>query len=427
MWDQLKRIPPIVVAQSIFSYLDLGSIVRLESAVANTDTAPTFRSFLSYCSKVVKQIRIPQEISKLKWLQTNEFTVQKGHVHLDKINCTFDTTIIQEIELLDNRRKIDNSVLNYLPDGYQEKVVSAFIGTYQNNDLMEVLLSNLISIREMRVVCYPEGWLLDGIRELYRRSNKNVLIETLYIYYDMGRNTSISELLSYCPRLQLLSIDFDISVHSLRTLSRQCPLLKEFRTIYIPRIYSEDMGLQCSHALSCIHSISTLYVQSNENATVYSNAIPQLTELRRLTAASPIDHILLPLIAQYCLKLEILEIWEESSTNKTPAQLLQLAQNCPHLQKIEVCSQYFCTDEIIIALAQHCPNLSRLCIDVSYKSSITDASILALSEQCPQLQELIFKCTTKVTQAAILQLTQQCKLLHTLKLADKLMSDQTKN
>lgn len=222
----------------------------------------------------------------------------------------------------------------------------------------------------------------------------------------MGRNTSISELVSYCPRLQLLSIDFDISVHSLRTLSKQCPLLKEFRTIYIPRKYSEEMALQCSHALSCIHSISTLYVQFNENASLYSNAIPQLTELRRLSAASRIDYALLPIIVQYCMQLESIEIWEESSTNTTPAQLLQLAQKCPHLHRMEVCSQYFCTDEIIIALAQCSPNLSRLCIDVSYKSSITDASILALSEHCPQLQELILKCTTKVTQAAILQLTQ---------------------
>ena len=68
MWDQLANMPPILVGQGILRFLDLKSIVRLETAVENREQLKVLRCLLSYKTEVDVKVNIPQEMSKLKWL-----------------------------------------------------------------------------------------------------------------------------------------------------------------------------------------------------------------------------------------------------------------------------------------------------------------------------------------------------------------------
>ena len=115
MWDELKRLSSIVVGQSIFSFLDLKNIVRLETALTNNEHVQTLRSFLIYFSKPYVELKFPKEITKLKWLQTHDFPIAKTVVHLDNIISTFETNMIHEIKLI-GHKTITNTVLNYLLD-----------------------------------------------------------------------------------------------------------------------------------------------------------------------------------------------------------------------------------------------------------------------------------------------------------------------
>ena len=424
MWNQLANIPSILVGQGIFSFLNVESIVRLETAVASSERVLALRSFLSYFTKEDIIVNIPNETSKLKWLQTHGIQITKVTVNLNKIYAIFDANMINEIALVGNGY-IDSSILTNLPDSCYEKVVSIFFYDDLNEELMEELFSCLHNLREVTVNCRHDvwdGWLLSALRRLHRETNNNVLIEKVHINTS---EASVVEIAKYCPKLQSLSGNRNIGEDSLLALSTHCPLLKRIVMIWhMPRISTEQTAALCVPALSCIQSIQTPYsIGLQTDVTHYVRTVPYLTELKEVVVVSRIDHVLLPLLSQHCLKLNIISVLEKSSATTT--QLLQLAQNCRNIHTILLVNDRINTDELIIGLAKRCPNLRSLYVEAT--ANITDNSILALSEHCPQLRELMLQYTnlSLTTEDAILQLIRRCKYLHILKLPLSCLSEET--
>ena len=356
MWDRLNKIPPILVGQCILTCLDLKSIVRLETALARSELTQILRSFLSYYTKADIKVHIPEEMNKLKWLQNHDFPITKTIIQFDKINETLNTNMINEIELVDNC-VIPAIALNFLPQHSYEKVVSICFKHIQDADLMEELFSRLHNLRELSVSCPPDGWILSALRGLHRGSNHNVVIEkiTIVIIDFYVRESSVAEIAEYCPKLQSLSVSFGITVNFLLALSTHCTLLKELKIPRMPRISTEQTTTLCAPTLSCINAIAIPNILSYHDIPNYARIIPYLTELKRVCGGGSKDHVLLPLISQYCLKLEIVFLLASSSATST--QLLQLAQNCHHLHAITIYNEMFITDEIIIELIRHCPML----------------------------------------------------------------------
>ena len=58
MWNKMENISSAVVGQSIFKFLDIKNIVRLETALANHENIVTFHSFVSNYSKTDIEICI---------------------------------------------------------------------------------------------------------------------------------------------------------------------------------------------------------------------------------------------------------------------------------------------------------------------------------------------------------------------------------
>ena len=425
MWDHLKNMPPILVGQSIFAFLDLISIVRLETALASSEPSQTFRSFLSYYTNANIKVQIPQERTKMWWLQAHELPIAKVIVHLDKIDATFETNMVHEIELVDNDCTINNNALEFLPNSCFIKVVSVYFVRMQDSSLMEELLPRFHNLRELNVSCRPDGWIVSALQALHRATNNNIIIEKICIRsYDI-RIGSVIEIAQYCPRLQSLRVTFRITEDSLLALSTYCPLLKEVDTRSIPRISTEQSAVLCAPALSCIHTIATPFVNLEGQISNYTVAVPYMTALQHVNAVSFIDHLLLPLFSEYCLKLESLTIVITSSA--TPIQLLQLAQNCRNLHSVHLSKDDFYTDEFVLGLAQRCPNLHKLNFEYHEGSNtgITDSSLLALSKHCLQLQELYVSTCILLTEAAVLQFIHNCKHLHILKVPLNWLSEDT--
>ena len=158
----------------------------------------------------------------------------------------------------------------------------------------------------------------------------------------------------------------------------------------------------------------------------YAITISYLTELRKLKLEGFVDDTLVPIISQYCLKLESVIIHHRSTS--TPTQLLQLAQNCQHLHTIELSHSDFSNDELIIGLAERCPNLQTLSHEYFLQyitNTISDACLLALSKHCPNLRELDFHNCTTITEVGILLLIQHCKHLYRLILPCSCLSEDT--
>lgn len=426
MWNEFKKLPQTLVGQSIFSFLELKSIVRLETALVRSEPTQTLLSFLSFYSKEDIIVNIPDDIIKLKWLQAHDFPITSAIVHLDKIKSTFDTKMIKEIDLVDNERTISMIATNLLPYNCYEKVVSFGFYHEQDTKLMEKLFSFLHNLREVRITFILADWILNILRGLYNRLGNNVMIEKVIINRFDRNECSVAELAKYCPRLTSLSTGFPIGEDSLLVLSRHCPLLKELKVRGIPSISTEETAALCAPALSCIRSIATSCIKLlNTIDTVrYAMTVPYLTGVQALALNDTIDYELLPLISQYCLKLESISI--SGSSTATPEQLLHLAQNCRHLRIVDLTKHDLCNDEIVTGLAQHCPNLQSLLLQsfFSYRN-ITDVSLLALSEHCPQLRELDFHQYILLTEAAALQLIHSCKHIHVLMLPINCISEET--
>ena len=421
MWRFLRKLPSILVGQCIFSYLGLKDLVRLESALASNEQIQTLCSFLSYLSKPYMKVDIPFEMSKLKWLQAHRFPISKAIVGLHRIKSTFELNMIDELELVSNFYFITRKSLNYLPDSCYKKVVSVFFKENQDVFLMEELFSELHNLRELRFLDRPDGWIQTALQGLQRGTNNNILIEKVDIRIFDGIDYSIAEIVKYFPRLKSLSVSFEIVEDSLLALSTYCPLLEELKLFRIPKVFSEQSAALCAPALSCIHSICTPDDVMYHEIPYCAMAVPYLTELREIRAIGRRDYRLMPVISQYCMKLEILDIEDYSTT--TPAQLQQLAQNCRHLHTISVSTNMTLTDEIIIRLAEYCPNLQKLYLSSNNDIVITDASLLALSEHCPHIRELsLLKCT-QLTETAVLHLIQRYKHLYRLVLPDTCLSE----
>ena len=424
MWDLLELMPPILVGQSVLNFLDVKDIVRLETALTNSERASTLRSFLNYRSKVHIVVNIPHDMMKMKWLQGHDFAITKATVYLNKINRIFETKMINEIELVDNNDFISSTALNYFPKTGYDIVTSISFKHMQVAIIMEELFSNLHNLRELRANGISDGWIQCALKGLQRGTNNNIIIEKVCISAFYMLDSSLVNIVKYCPRLQSLSVSFNITEGSFLALSRHCPLLKELNISHLPRFPTTQTAVLCAPVLSCIHTITTPFSLIFDDIPYYIKIIPYLTELKHLFAIGYHDNSFMPLFSQYCLKLETVGI--QSCSTTTTTQLLQLAMNCQHLHTIELSKIYFCTDDILIGLTQRCSKLHKLSI-VSYTHilTVTDSSLLALSEHCPQLRELYINSCIQITEAAVLQLVHSCKHLHILQLPLTCLSEDT--
>ena len=218
----------------------------------------------------------------------------------------------------------------------------------------------------MHAGCNPDGWILCALRGLQSGTNDNVLIEKVIINIFDHSEASAVEIAKYCPKLQYLFVSFDIGEDSILALSRHCPLLKKLSTDWIPRISTEQSAALCAPVLSCIQSMQTPYViGQHSNVLHYAMVLPYLTELQEVCLGGCIDHLLLPLISQYCRK--IISVGVMHGTTATATQILQLAQSPRYLHSVFLSSNLLSTDELVIGIAERCPNLIKLVIDAEWE------------------------------------------------------------
>jgi hypothetical protein len=93
--------------------------------------------------------------------------------------------------------------------------------------------------------------------------------------------------------------------------------------------------------------------------------------------------------------------------------LEQIAQQCPHLQRLDLSWCINITDEGIKAVAQQCPHLHSL--DLESCDNITDKGFEELAQRCPHLQSLnLFSCN--ITNKGLKALAQWCPNLESLNL-----------
>eukprot|EP00105_Crassostrea_gigas_P033949 XP_019918097.1 PREDICTED: F-box/LRR-repeat protein 17-like [Crassostrea gigas] len=114
---------------------------------------------------------------------------------------------------------------------------------------------------------------------------------------------------------------------------------------------------------------------------------------------------ILEVVGKNCHRLQTLVM---DSSLLTDRGLLQIAQGCPDLRKINfaLCGA-FVTDNGVLAITENCPRLKEVML--GYLSKVTDTSCVRLCEMCPDL-EVVSLVSSGVGQKGVQALTKLRKL-----------------
>jgi len=99
----------------------------------------------------------------------------------------------------------------------------------------------------------------------------------------------------------------------------------------------------------------------------------------------------------------------------TDEGVLEVAANCPNLERLSVSDLSLVTDVSIIAIVQKCPKLTSLHVS---GCSLTDVGVTAIAEHCPNLELLSMAGLLYVTDKAALKLLEKCEQLQYVDLAN---------
>ena len=222
-------------------------------------------------------------------------------------------------------------------------------------------------------------------------------------------DAAVIAIVHHCPNLERLSLSSNtITWTSLLALSEWGLPLKTLHLSYIPSIPTADIARRCSHALSCMRSLSTSFLHSNRHLAHI--IISYMTGLSTVYLNCPF-YSYIPLLTHHYHKLTKIEVL---CAGCSVADILSLCRANPLLKVLRIRCKGSCgiTDTALIEFIHACPHIYTL--DFPYETNITDIGILALSEQCTVPQELSIVDCKQVTEAAVLQLLQRCRQLKQL-------------
>jgi hypothetical protein len=166
----------------------------------------------------------------------------------------------------------------------------------------------------------------------------------------------------------------------------------ELRNVYIKSLClsntnTESAHLHLSEQLSKINRIYIVVTQKTLFSLV-SKLLSDCVDLEEIYffsgdfLNSPCDHddlvlsVIFRAIVNHCFKLKVI-VYHCVSEAFIPYQdLMQLSQNCPALEIVDVGS--FINDEFVISLCENCPNLSM--VDFQKAVVVSDVSLYALSK-----------------------------------------------
>ena len=254
-------------------------------------------------------------------------------------------------------------------------------------------------------------WLISEIKQTYLE------LTSIALSSDFIDDSAVVAIVQHCPGLETLLLSSNnITWTSLLALSERGLPLKQLQIPSIPIIPTVDIARRCSHALSCIRSLSSESLhRNNQDATIL---IPYMTGLTTVLLTYH-NCINIPLLTKHCHKLTNISLLIDSYPL---AVVLSLCRANPLLQELMYWSGDL-TDTALIKFIHVCPHLNALYL--SFETNITDIGILALSKHCPQLQELRIKKCYQVTEVAVLQLLQRCRKLTRLVLSSSSLSEDT--
>ena len=444
MLEYVLNLPVHVVSRHILGYFELKDLVWLERACSSRTSRQWFLQLSAHCPAVSLDKVCFNELNHTKktfmwiWCSLKKLRIESISISLpdmyhqlflnllcDKIYLHLDAEVsLQHIEFI---KEYGSKVSSLRIMRKQRKAVMQKLSTYIPNVTTLHICESTTHTIEWLTEEVVSNWKLQSliVKDGYIEVIMNIIkhcTELTYMYLQLENNindAAVTAIAQHCPKLQKLILDSRITItyNSLIALSEQCLFLKELDIPSIPNIPTADIARRCSHTLSCIRQLFTIYLyRKNQDASIL---IPYMTGLS-IVYLDYYFHSYIPLLTQHCHKLTEIAVTDKYCS---VSDILSLCCANPLLQKFDYGWECCITDTALIELIHACPHLHTL--RLPYETNITDIGILALSEHCPPLQWLDVSNCKQITEAAILQLLQRCRKLTRLEVSSSSLSEET--
>ena len=441
MFNLLEYLPVDVAGAFVFGLLKLSDLVRLEKACGSKASRKAFLNMIPYCSPLILPESKQKYNPSLQWFAKRSCTIQSltitipgnnpclhvKNLQVEKLDLCIESYLsIEKCQPLFESNmtdKINTIVFN----GEQYKDVIQQLAFYTNNIVKMSIFDSrnrndwfnkdMLSCWKLKEISL-NGTIVTALIVTLIFQTCTELTSIKLSSYNMIDTTVFINVTHHCPKLQnvIITINSTNTYHNLIALSENCTILTELNISTIPDIPNIDIGRRCSHALSCIHYISTkVFDGSNQDASML---LAFLTGLTSVELDNECDSYI-PLLTQHCNKLTKLTVHAAACLI---GNILSLCHANPLLQEVHYYSREF-TDTVLIELIHACPHLRIL--RLPYETAITDKGILALSEHCPHFWWLNMRRCAQVTEAAVLQLLQRCRKLTSLEVSSSSLSEET--
>ena len=408
MCNILERLPVELVGYKVLGYLNLSDLVLLERASASRELLELFLNLIPYAPPLPIHLSNNQHQNTLilSWIVKRRLRLRFLKINLPGNNpvLNMDNILVENVELRLSRGITKEDSKHFQGNFLCNKINSIIIWGDMNKEIITHICSCIDHVHTLYIpnCINTDDWLTPNILEKWNLKEVclgnciNMSIDPLIpsfsevtslTFHDTTMDdTTVLAIAQHC--LKLKRLDFyssDLKVASLLTLSEHKLPLVWLHLSTIPSIANADIARRCSHALSCIDSLSTgVNFKETQNS---SFCIPYMSNVKQLYLTD-LKFLYMDLIIEHFCNLRSISVLMGTCSK---VKILSLCRGNPSLQELEyytfshtvVHNHDLFTDHDLIELIHACPHLRKLCL--RYETDITDIGILALSEHCPLL------------------------------------------
>ena len=421
----LEDLPVELVGATVLGYLSIHDIVMLERACSSKTSHRLLLHLILYHLPVSLPARKHIRLSSLIWFDTRRcklssitLSIPQDNPALRIQNLLVDNIVLRiasEISIYDCYAlfvsKLRYKVKEIKISTVLDKKVMKLLSIYTPN-VEKLCISSAHNQSKWLKCSLLSRWRLTGIEFMGSLIMNSLMLSvvqrcsaltSIKLKSENIDDAAVIAIAHHCPNLETLSLSSNtVTWTSLLALSERGLPLKTLHLSNIPSIPTADIARRCSHALSCMRSLSTSFLHSNRHLAHI--IISYMTGLSTVYLNCPF-YSYIPLLTHHYHKLTKIEVL---CAGCSVADILSLCRANPLLKVLRIRCKGSCgiTDTALIQFIHACPHIYTL--DFPYETDITDIGVLALSEQCTVPQELSIANSKQVTEAAILQLLQRC-------------------
>ena len=395
MWLYIYMLPPEVVGQNVLAFLNLKSLVQLDTAIMDHMQKAEFLELLKYCPpvKIHQGIQVSKE--ELLWFRQRKCRIQEMKLSLSQSDYSDIDISVTERVLLDIKCTVVSSDIDKLKTSPISLMINSIhISGEQDNDLIYSLFSLVPNVKKLLVLYNrPYTWLESVQYFTTQMCSLSFVFDKLT--HDITNLIHLQgKHLKYLYMLCTVTWEDDPN-NFLEALGRECPFLEE---LHIENLYRDNKTVLQYGIMTLTNycfSLQTLAIMSFCLTDTAIIAIAEhCTNLKRLELyeTNLLTYTALITLSKHCLPHEVLSIpW-------IPIPSVEVAAQCAHalsrIQRLKP-TPSMCTDVPSLYIG-YLTSLETLDLSESLgESSIVDI-LTAVTLHCPQIHTVAVSCSTDV-------------------------------